>query len=503
MLRYGKEPFLECSSKGDKRFSAFWARLKTGKSIEETYQAAKIFEDGSTGLDWREAKGRRCVNQEEVDSLYDELWNRYLDENPDLKQPLIEATGISDIFGQVGHNCQATTLWKIRKNLLAKPDLQRDLFGDNSEENIAVTSNERDAMKFASRSTANVERMDTRENMEPEQTNNGQIAQLPERKSMYGSRMNRSGARHSSSRNPSLQSSTNATTSKQNKDWPGGYLGAEMTQICYQSRRSVFVFGSNLLGIHGRGAAKFAADYHGAVMGVGEGPTGNSYALPSKVSPPGKGREEIFMSFNELEEHIAIFLNYAENNPNKSFKVARIGCNLGGFKDEDVAPLFKNAPANCILPGLWVKELFPEERRLIIAGPRDLVIDRKEAFLNLDRLYYDEARSTEFSVVCGGASGGDRVGYDWAVERKIPVIGFDAEWEKFRNLGKLKLAGIMRNQEMSWYGTDLCAFTQGETTGTANMIQTASNDGLSVRVLPVSNEMKLVAEDEYGMVVGF
>ena len=52
MIKHGTAPFWECSSKGDKRFSAFYARVD-GRSIEEQYQAAKIFEDGSTGLTWR------------------------------------------------------------------------------------------------------------------------------------------------------------------------------------------------------------------------------------------------------------------------------------------------------------------------------------------------------------------------------------------------------------------------------------------------------------------
>lgn len=52
MVRHGEAPFLECSSRGDQRFSAFSARLRSqgGRSIEEVYQAAKVFEDGSTGL---------------------------------------------------------------------------------------------------------------------------------------------------------------------------------------------------------------------------------------------------------------------------------------------------------------------------------------------------------------------------------------------------------------------------------------------------------------------
>ena len=116
MIRHGQAPFLECSSKGDKRFSAFYARIKSqgNRSIEDIYQGSKVFEDGSTGLSWRDAKGKKAVNQEAIAELYDQLWLSYLEENPELLNLLRDSTGVSDIFGQAGHCCQATTLWRIR-----------------------------------------------------------------------------------------------------------------------------------------------------------------------------------------------------------------------------------------------------------------------------------------------------------------------------------------------------------------------------------------------------
>lgn len=116
MIRHGVAPFLECSSKGDKRFSAFYARVKGrgNRSIEEIYQAAKRFPDGSTGLSVKDAKGRHATNSEDVAELYAELWNEYISENAFLIPTLISASGLSDIFGQGGHVCQATELWRIR-----------------------------------------------------------------------------------------------------------------------------------------------------------------------------------------------------------------------------------------------------------------------------------------------------------------------------------------------------------------------------------------------------
>jgi hypothetical protein len=115
MIRHGEAPYLECSSKGDKRFSAFHARID-GKSIEELYQAAKVFEDGSTGLNWRMVKGKTPVNIDYCREFYSSLWDTYIRRHPDFLEDLRKASGLSDIFGQEGHACQATELWRIRND---------------------------------------------------------------------------------------------------------------------------------------------------------------------------------------------------------------------------------------------------------------------------------------------------------------------------------------------------------------------------------------------------
>ncbi len=112
-MRYGVPPFLECSSHGDKRFSAFYARVN-GKSIEEQYQAAKKFSDGSTGLHWRQAKGKRPVNAAECRAFYESLWRQYIAEHPELLEVLKAASGLSDIFARPGSVNQAEVLWAIR-----------------------------------------------------------------------------------------------------------------------------------------------------------------------------------------------------------------------------------------------------------------------------------------------------------------------------------------------------------------------------------------------------
>jgi len=118
MKTYGNPPFLECSTKGDRRFSAFVAKVN-GHSIEEQYQAAKVFEGGVTGLHWTKAKGRKAQNAEECAALYERLWKQYIAEHPELHEVLISASGLSDMFAGKGLGVnQACVLWDIRKGLM-------------------------------------------------------------------------------------------------------------------------------------------------------------------------------------------------------------------------------------------------------------------------------------------------------------------------------------------------------------------------------------------------
>lgn len=117
MLKFGNPPYLECSSKGDKRFSAFYAKVN-GVSIEDQYQTAKIFADEfgyTTNLPWWQAKGKRAINQTEVAALYSLLWDKYIEEHPELLKVICESSGFSDIFGQPGHVCQAEEMWRIKQ----------------------------------------------------------------------------------------------------------------------------------------------------------------------------------------------------------------------------------------------------------------------------------------------------------------------------------------------------------------------------------------------------
>ena len=121
----------------------------------------------------------------------------------------------------------------------------------------------------------------------------------------------------------------------------------------FDDKSKVFVFGSNLAGRHGKGAALYAYHNRGARYGVGAGFVGNSYAIPTKNS------NLVRLPIAEIKEYVDDFKYYASEMPELRFFVTRIGCGLAGYSDADIAPLFRGAPNNCDFPLEW--EFFLED----------------------------------------------------------------------------------------------------------------------------------------------
>ncbi len=94
----------------------------------------------------------------------------------------------------------------------------------------------------------------------------------------------------------------------------------------------IFVFGSNLYGHHGGGAARVALEKFGAIWGKGMGLQGQSYAIPTMQG-----------GVETIKPYVNLFIDYAQEHPELFFYVTRIGCGIAGFQDSDIAPLFKEA----------------------------------------------------------------------------------------------------------------------------------------------------------------
>lgn len=123
--------------------------------------------------------------------------------------------------------------------------------------------------------------------------------------------------------------------------------GAKLTtpeRITLLKPNEIFVFGSNLRGMHGGGASYIAYRKFGAIMGQGVGLQGQSYAIPTMQG-----------GIDTIRPYVDEFIEFAKQHQNQKFLVTRIGCGIAGFTDEEISPLFKNAHkiSNIVLPAGW------------------------------------------------------------------------------------------------------------------------------------------------------
>lgn len=109
----------------------------------------------------------------------------------------------------------------------------------------------------------------------------------------------------------------------------------------------IFVFGSNLAGAHGAGAARHAMMYWGAHYNRGEGRQGYAYGIPTK------DRMLKTLPLEVIESYVRNFLDYAYMFPGLDFQVTAIGCGLAGLTPKEIAPMFKRATPNVHLPLGW------------------------------------------------------------------------------------------------------------------------------------------------------
>jgi hypothetical protein len=112
-------------------------------------------------------------------------------------------------------------------------------------------------------------------------------------------------------------------------------------RITHLNENEVFVFGSNLGGMHGGGAARTAYENFGAVWGEGVGHFGKTYAIPTMQG-----------GVETIKPYVDQFIAYAAEHPELTFYVTRIGCGIAGFRDDEIAPLFKDCKNmdNVVLP---------------------------------------------------------------------------------------------------------------------------------------------------------
>ena len=131
------------------------------------------------------------------------------------------------------------------------------------------------------------------------------------------------------------------------------YTPDNITQL---EDNQIFVFGSNLAGKHGLGAAKIAKDKFGAVYGIGKGICGGQcYAFPTK------DWEIQSLTLLEIKNEFGDLIDCCNKHPEKEFLLTKVGCGLAGFSVAEIAPLlgYFTIPPNLILPKEFWSNLVP------------------------------------------------------------------------------------------------------------------------------------------------
>ena len=115
-------------------------------------------------------------------------------------------------------------------------------------------------------------------------------------------------------------------------------------RITELGENEVFVFGSNLAGAHGGGAALLAYRRFGAIWGQGVGLQGQSYGIPTMHG-----------GVDAIKPYVDEFIEFAKTRPDLTFLVTRVGCGIAGFTNEEISPLFVKAHEveNIVLPSGW------------------------------------------------------------------------------------------------------------------------------------------------------
>lgn len=164
-------------------------------------------------------------------------------------------------------------------------------------------------------------------------------------------------------------------------------------RITHLATNEIFVFGSNLDGAHGGGAARLAYNRFGAVWGQGVGLQGQCYAIPTMHG-----------GVDVIKPYVDEFISFARQHPEYLFLVTKIGCGIAGFRDEDIAPLFASAidVENVILPESFVNII---------------VTDKYQEIMKKEYIIRDKIRGC---LMAGAA--GDALGYEVEFMRRRAIL---------------------------------------------------------------------------------
>jgi len=239
--------------------------------------------------------------------------------------------------------------------------------------------------------------------------------------------------------------------------------------IKHLSENQIFVFGSNLAGRHGRGAAKQAVDSFGAVYGQAVGLQGKTYAIPTK------DKKLQTLPLGTIGKYVLDFLKFAGEHSELEFLLTKIGCGLAGYPEELIKPLFYRAPENIVLPDGWERNDMLKGKVLLVAGSRSIT-DKDKIYKALsDKITEDTV------ILSGGADGVDSIAEQYTTDNGIDVVVLKAPWSvlntPFKRVRTTKSgytynasAGYFRNVWMGVNCDEAVVFWDGKSPGTRHML---------------------------------
>lgn len=230
---------------------------------------------------------------------------------------------------------------------------------------------------------------------------------------------------------------------------------------------TVFVFGSNLAGKHIGRCAAFAAKHYNAEVGIGEGPTGQSYAVPTK------DEHLDALPLADVQWHVEQLLAYARTQRDARFQVTRIGCGLAGFTDAQMAPLFKKTSDNLFIPGRWLSLNRQLGRaRLFVEGADAFTAERIEKTLDECTLPWGK----NIEVVTTGVGSANDIVRAWARRKELPWTPFLVDTDKFGEIAEMVL-----DEQLAWYCTHAIVYHAQVDGAFPRRMDVLRKEGLKVR----------------------
>ena len=233
----------------------------------------------------------------------------------------------------------------------------------------------------------------------------------------------------------------------------------------------ILVFGSG----KNTGVASIAQQHFGA--SAAEGKSGFCYAIPVWLN-------NHLVKLDDVASSIRALIDFAKENPGIKFYMTRVACDDGEYRDDQIAPLFIDAPENITIPGVWLNEIRsiikkPQISRIVVTGPRNF-IDYPLMAANID-FYISRLNMESIEIISGGDVGVDAMGAKYAVERGVAISSPHLDIEKFgRAVGY-----AFCNHLLAIYATHVLAFHDSRSLVIKSLIDVSMKAGLKVAVVNI------------------